>query len=247
MRNIKLIIEYDGTNYHGWQRQANAVAIEELVEKALLTILREEIKLTTAGRTDTGVHAINQVVNFSTENTIRADRLFLSLNAILPNDIVIKSVEDVPDNFDARRSAKSKRYRYVILNSKAPTALYRKRAWHVRAKLDTDLMLKGAEMLLGEHDFSSFRGKGCVSKHAVRRMLNVSINVVGEAKEYIYFEIEGQAFLKHMVRNIVGTLVALGSGKIGINEFKSALDARDRTKAGVTAPPQGLYLVEVKY
>ena len=247
MRNIRLILEYDGTAYHGWQVQENALAVQELLENALETIIRENVRVTPAGRTDTGVHAFKQVVSFRTGNGITCDKLYLGLNALLPDDIVVKGVDKVPDNFDARRSAKSKTYRYVILNCKAPTALYRKRAWHVRTKLDIGLMRKGAEMLLGEHDFSSFRGTGCTSTHAVRKMLNVSINAVGENKEYLYFEIEGQAFLKQMVRNIVGTLVALGSGKITLDEFRAILDAKDRRKAGVTAPPQGLYLLDVKY
>lgn len=118
---------------------------------------------------------------------------------------------------------------------------------HVREKLDTDLMLKAARLLLGEHDFASFRGTRCSSKHPVRRMLNVSVNVVGDKKEYIYFEIEGQAFLRHMVRNIVGTLAAVGAGKMGLDDFRDIMESKDRKRAGVAAPPQGLYLVEVKY
>ena len=247
MRNILIIIEYDGTGYHGWQMQKNAGSVQAVLEKALSTILRETVKTMASGRTDTGVHAVNQPVTFKTNSKMETRRIFRALNGILPDDIVIKSVKEVAADFDARRSARSKIYRYVILNSNAPSALYRHRAWHVRENLDTDLMLEGAKMLIGEHDFSSFRGSGCTSRHPLRRMLDVKINVVGENKEYIYFEIEGEAFLKHMVRNIVGTLVALGMGRINLSRLKDILEAKDRREGGVTAPPHGLYLVNVKY
>ncbi len=240
-------LEYDGSRYHGWQRQKNAHTVQQEVEEALETILREKVRVNFASRTDAGVHAFMQVIDLKTEDVIACEKLFLGVNALLPDDIVVTTVEEVEPGFDARRSAKSKVYRYVILNRKEPTAIYRERAWHVRGKLNVGLMTEGAELLLGEHDFTSFRGAGCTSKHSVRKMLKASLTPVGPASEYLYFEIEGQAFLKHMVRNIVGTLVNLGLGKITLDEFKAIVAAKDRRKAGVTAPPQGLYLLEVKY
>ena len=172
-------------------------------------------------------------------------RLLRGLNGILPHDIVVKSVEEVPLDFDARRSSKKKTYRYVILNREAPSALDRERCWHIRSTLDLEIMRKGAKLLVGEHDFSSFRASGCGAEHAVRCVLEVIFEEKGDG--YIYFEITAYAFLKQMVRNIVGTLVALGLGKMTIHEFNQLLEAKDRTKAGVTAPPQGLFLLNVDY
>ncbi|MDH3973874.1 MAG: tRNA pseudouridine(38-40) synthase TruA [Deltaproteobacteria bacterium] len=245
MRNIKLILEYDGTAYHGWQVQKNARSIQSIVEKALFTLLREKVKAIASGRTDAGVHAMNQPVSFKTGSAMETRRLLRGLNGILPKDIVVKSVEEISSDFDARRSSKKKTYRYVILNREAPSALDRERCWHIRPSLDLEVMEKGAKMLLGKHDFSSFRASGCGAEHAVRRVLNVAFEEKGEG--CIHFEITAYAFLKQMVRNIVGTLVALGLGKMTIEEFSRLLEAKDRTKAGATAPPQGLFLIKVEY
>lgn len=245
MRNIKLILEYDGTAYHGWQVQKNAQSIQAILEKSLLTLLRENITVTASGRTDAGVHAMNQPVNFKTKNKMEARRMLRGLNGLLPHDIVVKSVDEAPFDFDARRSSKQKTYRYVILNREAPSALDRERCWHIRPALNLEIMRKGATLLVGEHDFSSFRASGCGAEHAVRRVLAVTFEEKGEG--YIYFEITAYAFLKQMVRNIVGTLVALGLGKMTFQEFSSLLEAKDRTKAGATAPSQGLFLLKVEY
>ena len=245
MRNIKLVLEYDGTAYHGWQVQKNAVSIQSILEKALFTLLREDVKATASGRTDAGVHAMNQPVTFKTGSSMETRRMLRGLNGILPEDIVVKSVEEISLDFDARRSSKKKTYRYVILNREAPSALDRERCWHIRPKLDLEMMRKAAEQLVGEHDFSSFRASGCGAKHAVRRVLEVAFEEKGNG--YIHFEITAYAFLKQMVRNIVGTLVALGLGKMTMEEFRQLLEAKDRTKAGATAPPQGLFLLKVDY
>jgi len=245
MKNYRLTIEYDGSGYHGWQFQKNALTIQEVIEEALFQIARKRVRLNSSGRTDTGVHALNQVVNFKADLEIKTSRLLIGLNGLLPDDIVVKGIDEMPDNFDARRSAKSKTYRYVILNRKTPSALKRFRCWHVRDPLDLETMKKGAEILIGEHDFSSFRASGCSAKHAVREILRTSFTV--KENGFIVFEIEGRAFLRHMVRNIVGTLVALGLGKINLAEFEAIIDARDRTRGGVAAPARGLFLVEVNY
>lgn len=242
-----MIVEYEGSAYHGWQIQDNALAIQQVVEEKLNVILREKIKVISSGRTDAGVHALGQVVNFKTEAELSCERIFIGLNGILPDDIAIRSVEDVPHDFDARRSAKSKVYRYVILNRAAPTALERHRCWHLRSPLDIGLMYDAALMLIGEHDFSAFQGSGCTSRHQIRRMLKVSLRKSEEDSDKLYFEIEGQAFLKHMVRNIVGTLVKVGKGEIDLIDFAYILESKDRREAGLTAPAQGLFMLEVKY
>ena len=266
MRKILLRLEYDGGAYHGWQSQKNALTIQEIVDEKLEIILRERVRTMASGRTDTGVHAFNQPVTFRTASDIETERLFASMNAILPNDIVVREVIEVDDIFDARRSAKKKTYRYVILNREAPSAIHRHRSWHLRKKLDLEVMQKAAELIIGEHDFSSFRASGCTSKHPIRRVLSTSFHkgdspfsktpdAVDNASkhfhetkgDYIIFEITAQAFLKQMVRNIIGTLVGLGQGKIEFDQFKEILDARDRTRGGVTAPPEGLFLKDVKY
>ena len=246
MKNIKVVLEYDGTNYHGWQVQANAISIQEIIEKALETLLREKVRTYVSGRTDTGVHAKNQVINFKISTLkMKVEKLMVGLNCLLPEDVAIKNVEEVPGEFDSRKSATSKVYRYIILNRKAPTALERHRCWHIRAKLDVDLMNSCAAFLVGEHDFSSFRGARCNSSHAVRKVFRAAFTA--QEDDFIQFEIEGRGFLKHMVRNIVGTLVDVGMGKTSLTEFKSIIDAKDRKVAGLNAPPQGLYLQAVNY
>ncbi|MDT8316705.1 MAG: tRNA pseudouridine(38-40) synthase TruA [bacterium] len=266
MRKILLRLEYDGGAYHGWQSQKNALTIQEIVDGKLEIILRERVRTMASGRTDTGVHAFNQPVTFRTGSDIETARLFASMNSILPDDIAVIEAIEVDDIFDARRSAKKKTYRYVILNREAPSAIHRHRSWHLRKKLDLDIMQKAAALIIGEHDFSSFKASGCTSRHPIRTVLSTSFyrgdspftktpdgpdnssNHFQETKgDYIIFEITAQAFLKQMVRNIMGTLVGLGQGKIDINQFKEILDAKDRTRGGVTAPPEGLFLKDVKY
>lgn len=246
MKNIKVVLEYDGTNYHGWQVQTNAVTVQEVVEKTLEELLREKVRTSVSGRTDAGVHAMNQVINFKSSNVKMApEKLMVGLNSLLPGDVVIKSVEEVPLDFDSRRSAMSKSYRYVILNRKAPTALERHRCWQIRSGLDIESMNIGAAYLVGEHDFTSFRGSRCNAAHAVRKVLKAAFTVQDD--DFVYFEIEGQGFLKHMVRNVVGTLVNVGLGKTTLTGFKAILEAKDRKAAGLNAPPQGLFLLGVNY
>ena len=266
MRKILLRLEYDGGAYHGWQAQKNALTIQEIVDNKLEIILRERVRTMASGRTDTGVHAFNQPVTFRTNSDLSIRRIFASMNSILPDDIVVIEVIEVDDIFDARRSAKKKTYRYVILNREAPSAIHRHRSWHLRKELDLELMQKAAALIIGEHDFSSFRASGCTSKHPIRMVLSTSFHrgdspfsktpdAVDDSSnhfketegDYIIFEITAQAFLKQMVRNIMGTLVGLGQGKIEFDQYKEILDAKDRTRGGVTAPPEGLFLKDVKY
>lgn len=245
MRNIKLVIEYDGTKYHGWQIQPNAVSIQETIEDRLKKIIQEEIRLIAAGRTDAGVHAIEQVANFSTESRLDINNIQRGLNSMLPPDIAVKEISEAEQDFHARYSAKSKIYRYVILNQRFPSPLYHNFSWFIPFKLDIKEMKKAVQCLIGKHDFSSFKASRCNSNNPIREVYSISLD--RDSKGFIIFEIEATAFLKQMVRNIVGTLADVGKGKIGVSEFEEILKAKDRKKAGITAPPQGLFLVKIKY
>jgi tRNA pseudouridine38-40 synthase len=245
MRNIKVIVEYDGTGYHGWQRQPNGITIQQVLEEKIGTITQERIKLIGSGRTDAGVHAINQVANFRTSSEIGCYNLMRGTNSLLPDDIVIKKLTDVDIQFHAQYDAKSKSYFYQIYNHPVRTALSRSRAWHVYGNLDLNAMHKSIALVPGTRDFSSFcAADDDVSNH-VRTVIMADIDV--HDRQMIVVTIEADGFLRHMVRNIVGTLVDVGRGKLSVSQFQDIMDAKDRTKAGMTAPPQGLFLQEVRY
>jgi tRNA pseudouridine38-40 synthase len=245
-RNIKLVLEYDGTNYHGWQSQAGSgmPTIQDVLEKSLKTFTGESIKTVSSGRTDAGVHALGHVANFTSTRTMPAEAWAPALNHLLPQDIRIQSSEEMPADFHSRYSASGKTYQYLILNRHAPSALYRNRAWHIDRKLNLSAMRRGAAVLVGKHDFSAFRGAGCGAKTPVRTIAAVSIRRRGEIVEIL---LEADAFLMHMARNIVGTLVEAGLGRFKVEEVKQVLASKDRKRAGRTAPPHGLYLMEVYY
>ena len=242
--NIKLTIEYDGTDYCGWQVQPNGRAIQEVLEQALEKILGVKTRLNASGRTDAGVHALGQVANFIYDGQVDLWRLQRGLNALTPDDIAIRRVEVVPDNFDARRDGRTRLYRYRIWNDPWPSAIHRRYAWHLHEALDLSAMQEAVRCLEGEHDFASFQAAGCDAAHSVRRIFRNSLAREGE---FIVYDVEANAFLRHMVRNIVGTLVQIGRGARAPASFRELLEAKDRTQAGPTAPPQGLFLVEVKY
>jgi tRNA pseudouridine38-40 synthase len=242
--NIKLTIEYDGTNYHGWQVQATGETVQAVLERALSTFFGKPIRLTGSGRTDAGVHALGQVASFFCDREPDLHRLQRGLNALTADDITIKAVEIVPDAFDARRDGRSRVYEYRILNRPSPSPFCLKYAWHVHDPLDVAAMQEAIRCLEGEHDFSSFQAAGCDAAHPVRTVYRVSLE---ERNELLVFTIEATAFLRHMVRNIVGSLVEVGKGQRGLDSFAELLKARDRIKAGPTAPAQGLFLMEVKY
>lgn len=245
MRNIKLIIEYDGTNYLGWQIQPKGETIQGVIEDKLKRITGEDVHLIGSGRTDSGVHALSQVANFKTNSQIDISSLQRALNSLLPKDIVIKKVEEVDLNFNARKDAKSKVYEYRILNQEIPSVFLRAYAWHVPYKLNWSEIKKATKTIIGEHDFSSFRSSGSNVKNNVRKILKAEWNKTQDG--LILFEVEANGFLKQMVRSIVGTLIEVGRGKIDAQEFKNILESKDRRKAGPTAPAYGLFLKEVKY
>lgn len=241
---VAMAVEYDGTNYVGWQFQENGTSVQAVVEDALSQVANEPIRVVCAGRTDTGVHALGQVIHFDT-NAQRDDRSWVfGANTHLPKDVAIMWAKPVDDQFHARFSAKRRRYRYVILNRPVrPTFLAYRVAWEFRP-LDTTRMTQAAEYLLGEHDFSAYRASGCQSKTAVRQVKMLTIE---RKQDVIIIDIVANAFLHHMVRNIAGVLMAIGSGEQPVDWSKQVLESRDRTQAGITAPAHGLYLVDVDY
>jgi tRNA pseudouridine38-40 synthase len=248
MPRIALGLEYDGTDFIGWQIQQAGRSVEGALAAAVSFVAGEPVTVHGSGRTDAGVHALQQVAHFDT-NVIRSPRQWLlGINSNLPPDVAIRWVQEVPVQFDARRSAASRRYRYTVLQQGPRPALLRRRVWWVRQPLDCAAMSAAATAWLGEHDFSSFRGAGCQAKSPMRRLMAVAIarRPQGEGT-LLTFELTANAFLQHMVRNLVGTLVAIGSGELAPADAAAILERRDRRQAGVTAPPEGLALVEVLY
>ena len=245
MRTINLIIEYDGSNYLGWQIQPKGHTIQGVIQDRLKRLTGEPLQLIGSGRTDAGVHALGQVAHFKTESRMDANTFQRALNSLLPEDIVIRRAEEVEADFHARRSAKSKIYEYRILNRSTPPAVDRQYVWHVPQKLNLDEMKKATGNLVGEHDFSAFRSVGSPTRSSVRNILRADWK--RGKRSVLRFEIEATGFLKQMVRAIVGTLVEVGRGKISAQEFKRILDSKDRKEAGPTAPAHGLFLNEVKY
>jgi tRNA pseudouridine38-40 synthase len=246
MRNIKLILEYDGTNYHGWQTQARSgnATIQETLELALNVLAQEKIITYSSGRTDAGVHAWGHVANFKTSNTIPAAAWAPALNHLLPDDIRVLASEEVAHDFHARYTALGKTYQYRILHRREPSALYRNFAWHINIPMNISNMRKGLKFLIGRHDFSAFRGSGCTAISPVRTILSASIKKNGD---FVKLEIEADSFLQYMVRIITGTLADVGVGRFSPDDVKRILSSRDRKEAGRTAPPHGLYLASVTY
>ncbi len=244
MRNIRLVIEYDGTNYAGWQIQKNAKSIQATLEAALKRILNEKAKLISCGRTDSGVHAKGHVANFKTNSKIPLVNIERGLNSVLPKDIVIKEAKEVPSDFNSRFDAKSKVYRYTILNRPHPAALCRYYFYHIPYKLNLKKMRREAKVLLGRHDFKSFQAADKKERSSVRTIKKLTVKKKGD---FIEIEMGADGFLYNMARNIVGTLIEIGRGRFKPGSMKKILKAKDRNLAGRTAPAKGLCLVEVKY
>ena len=242
MRTIKLVLEYDGTDFSGWQFQTNGRSVQGVLEQALNTLLQEPTRVIGAGRTDAGVHARGQVCHFTTGNAMEARAMFGGMNALLPNDVVVRAVEDVEADFHARFRARERTYRYHI--TQVPAAIERHTRWYVGHPLDVEAMQRCAESLCGEHDFQSF----CKSDTSVK---NFRCTVTGAAWRKsgndVVFEISANRFLYGMVRALVGTMVDVGRGHKSENDFSEILSSKDRARASSAAPPGGLVLESVTY
>ncbi|MCX8042698.1 MAG: tRNA pseudouridine(38-40) synthase TruA [Desulfobacterota bacterium] len=245
MRTIKLVIQFDGTAYHGWQTQAGKRTVQKTVQEAIERILNRPIVLHGAGRTDAGVHALQQVAHFKTDAPIDLVRLKKGLNSILPPDIAVLDVSEMSPDFHARYSARSRSYRYLIWNSPVPKPFIRSYAWHIPQPLNLTAMRAAARLLVGTHDFSAFQSSDRKKTNPVRTVLSVRLKKT--AGHLIVFEIRANAFLKHMVRAIVGTLVAVGNGSMTVEDFRNVFEGCDRKAAGKTAPAYGLFLKDVEY
>jgi len=242
--NIKLTIQYDGTAYHGWQIQAEDITVESELTKALERVTGEKIKLNGCGRTDSGVHAMSYVCNFHTDSQIPVERYPYALNTYLPDDIVCKAAQPVNDDFNANRSAKSKRYIYRIYNNDIPDAFLARYTWQYKYALDVNQMREAAKAFIGEHDFVGFASSGFSVKTTVREIYSLDVT---QENDVITIDVCGNGFLYNMVRIIAGTLVYVGSGKIEASEMEEIINSKCRERAGITAPPHGLCLKEVYY
>ena len=243
MNNIKLVIEYDGTNYAGWQQQKKDKTVQETLKIAIEKVVNEKITLRGAGRTDAGAHALGQVANFKTRSTIPTRKLVQAINFYLPKDIVVKSIKKVSEKFHSQYSAKSKIYRYTILNNNIGSAISRNSCYHYNGDLNIEKMQKASKTLIGRHDFSVFKSKSDNTSN-IRTIKRLEIKKKGQ---YLLFTIEADGFLYKMVRSIVGTLLGVGKEKMTIKEFKRVLKSRSRSLAGATVPARGLCLLRVKY
>jgi len=244
-KNIKLVLSYDGSNYHGWQRQKNAMTVQEMMEERIRMMVGEPVTLTGSGRTDAGVHAKCQVCNFRTRSGIPPRDMKKGLNSLLPEDIYIREASYVPPEFHARYSARSKTYEYRILNRREPDVFLRNYVWHIQRPLDHHAMAEAFGLLAGTHDFSSFRSSGSGNLNPVRLVTRAELHVPEAGFLCVVMEADG--FLRHMVRNVVGTLVEVGLGKMSPARFGEVFVSKDRRLAGIKAPAQGLFLVDVKY
>ena len=244
MRRIHLIVEYDGTAYAGWQRQANAMTVQEKLERAILKLTGEKLCVSGASRTDAGVHALGQSAHFDTESRIPADKFSFALNTMLPPDIRVTRSEEVSPEFHARFSTRGKRYRYLFHAAPHAGALTRNTHAHVIYPLDVEKMQAEAQDLVGTHDFAAFAASGSVVKDTVRTIYRAEVTSLGNEIRLI---VEGSGFLYNMVRIIAGTLIGVGSGKLEPGAFRRAIASGDRLDLGITAPAHGLTLMEVFY
>lgn len=245
LRKIRIDLTYDGSGYQGWQIQPNALTIQEVLEDRIYRITRFKSRVIASGRTDAGVHALNQVAHFKTPSSIPARSLKDGLNALLPSDIRITALKEVEEGFHARFSATGKRYLYQVMNAEVASPFLHRYSWWIPIPLDVEAMNRGAKFLLGVHDFTSFRASGCGSRHPIREVWTARWETGEEG--LLRFVIEANAFLKQMVRIIIGTLVDVGLGKLAPEEVRDILEARDRGRAGITAPAKGLFLAKVFY
>ncbi len=245
MRNIRLLLEYDGTGYHGWQRQKNAPSIQEVMETALERLTGGKVSLIASGRTDAGVHALGQVANFHIDSPLPLRAFHHGLNSLLPPDIAVLEAAEAPHDFHARKSACAKTYEYRLLNRPIRSPLHRSSGWWLAPPLNLAAMNEAAAMLAGEHNFTAFRAAGSDNRNPVRRVLAASWQT--HPGGWLRFTITATGFLRGMVRSLVGTMAEIGLSKRPPEDLATLLKTGQRSLAGPTAPPQGLYLVEVRY
>ena len=255
MRKIRLLLEYDGADYHGWQTQPDKITVQGVLEDRVRQLTGEPVKVLGAGRTDAGVHALAQVAAFRTESAHDISTIKKALNATLPEDIRIIDVTEVHDSFNPRDDALGKSYFYIIAKERKPPVFLHRYSWTVPQPLDAPTIIRGSQALIGTHDFTSFMGAGSDIKNPVREVFSLDIEEIMEidfmtvrlSGNFIRVRIEAKGFLRHMVRNIVGTLVEVGRGRISPDRLKEILEARDRKLAGQTAPARGLFLERIVY
>jgi len=244
MAKIKLTIEYDGTAYVGWQLQPNGISIQQRVEEALQQLLGEFVRVQSSGRTDAGVHALGMVCHLETARELPLSAWRDGLNRFLPLDIAVRSAETVPDDFHARFSASGKCYRYTVFCSKVRSPLQLRTSWHIRQALDLEAIRQASCLLVGEHDFAAFRTSGCVAATTRREIFSVKVS---EVENLLLIDVCGSGFLKNMVRMLVGTLVEIGRGKRSVTDVSALLSGSSAVAPALTAPPQGLCLMDVYY
>ncbi len=244
MRTILLIIEYDGTNYAGWQIQPNGRAVQEVIEKALAEVLGQAVRIHSSGRTDAGVHARGMAAHFQTNRDLPLTAFREGVNRLLPEDIAIRLAREMPPGFHARFAAVGKWYRYTILQAEVRSPLAARRAWHLRTELDLDRMREAAALLVGEHDFKAFRAANCAAKSTIRQIFAIDITPEGC---FLQIDVRGSGFLKNMVRMIVGSLVEVGRGRRSVSDMAQSLSDDGQGLAGPTAPAKGLCLEQVWY
>ncbi len=243
-KNLKLTVAYDGSAYHGFQRQANAMTVQQVLEETLTVLLGESIVVAGAARTDAGVHAYGQVISFRTNSRVPVERIPIAMQGMLPRDIAVIDAQEANAAFHARFAATGKLYRYRILNSPVPDPLQRNYVWQMPRAIELPEMQTALQSIAGDHHFGAFQSAGSSAKNPVRTLYDATCTRQGETLD---FHFHGNGFLYHMVRNIVGTVVDVGTKKISLTDFQRIFDGRDRRKAGATAPGAGLYLLKVFY
>lgn len=247
MQRWKITIEYDGTTFCGWQKQNDCVTVQEVIEDSIanLSIDKEHVEIYGSGRTDTGVHALAQVAHFDLDREMEDYKICDAINYFLmPYDVAVINAEKVNEEFHARFDAKQRSYIYKILNRRNPSPLHKNRVWHYVHDLDEKAMQEAANMLIGKHDFSTFRAANCESKSPVKTIDEIKLTRDGD---FVFMNISAKSFMYHQVRNIIGSLVMVGDGRWSLEDFKKAFEAKDRARGGVTAPACGLYFEKVEY
>lgn len=242
--NIRLKVTYDGTKFYGFQKQPKLKTVESVLTKAIEDTVKHKVKLFYSGRTDRGVHALGQYVNFYSKTTIDLGNLPRVINFHLPNEISVIEAKLVKDDFHCRYNSIEKHYRYVIFNGKYKNALFYNRSWHYPFKIDEDKLKKSHECLIGEHDFKSFMGRDAIVKDTIRTLYRIDVK---KEDNFIYIDFYGKSFLKNMIRIIVGTAVQIASSDRDVDLMREALYAKERKSAGLTAPPHGLYLMNIRF